>query len=143
MISSGSSSAKRAKETKQPANPKHSNGNLPAWRITFKGKKITGEDGVTYERCKEHVKEGKFDGIYMPASHDHAYWKKKEQDYAKRREYKKGSNNKPSSSAAASSKGAASSKIIISKNLHAALVSKLGISDKDAESMATDILGKE
>ena len=143
MNSSGGTSAKKVKENKLPAKPKNNNGDLPSWRVTFKGKKITGEDGGSYEWCKEHAKAGKFDGIYMPAPHDHAAWKKRKEDYFKRREDRKGSNNKPTSSSAPSSKGPALSKMAISKNLQAALVSKLGISDKDAESMATDILGKD
>ena len=79
----------------------------------------------------------------MPAPHDHAAWKKKKEEGAKKREERKNGSAKQSSSDAQSSKASHSSKMTISKNLRAALVSKLGISDKDAEIMATEILGKE
>ena len=79
----------------------------------------------------------------MPAPHDHSVWKKKKEEGAKKREERKNGSAKQSTSAASSSKSSPSSKMTISKNLRAALVSKLGISDKDAESMASEILGKE
>ena len=92
---------------------------------------------------KSMSEKGKYNGIYMPAPHDHAAWKKKKEEGAKKREERKNGSVKQSYPAAPSSKASHSSKMTISKNLRAALVSKLGISDKDAESMATEILGKE
>ena len=80
---------------------------------------------------------------YSSNQHDHDDWNKRKEDYSKRIEDRKGSKNKPSSSSVASSKGQTSSKMAVSKNIRVALISKLGISDKDMESMATDILGKE
>ena len=77
MNSSGVFTSKRGQDTKKSHKPQKNNSDLPAWRTTFKGKNITGEDGISYDWCKEHVRERKYNGIYMPAPHDHAAWKRK------------------------------------------------------------------
>jgi len=143
MNSSGVTPGKRGQDNEKSHKLRKNNSVLPAWRTTFKGKNITGEDGVSYDWCKEHVREGKYNGIYMPAPHEHAAWKKKKEEGAKKREERKNGSAKQSSPAASSSKTSHSSKMTIYKNLQTALVSKLGIFDKDSESMATEILGKE
>eukprot|EP00957_Ditylum_brightwellii_P072796 5532500-Ditylum_brightwellii.AAC.1 len=58
-----------------------SNGNnkqegIPKWRIKYRGNKIE-QDGKTMVWCKNHKKEGEYDGMYCPKLHDHAAWEKR------------------------------------------------------------------
>ena len=91
--------------------------------------------------CNDHVKDSHYDGIYMPAPHYHASWKKKKEEKFKRSTKKpKGNNKKPISNNTCDSKAPYSSNLKISLNLQGALFSNLGFSDRDSELMESDIL---
>eukprot|EP00957_Ditylum_brightwellii_P118532 9039748-Ditylum_brightwellii.AAC.1 len=56
---------------------KNSGGNdLPKW-CTIKTDNEVSQDGQKWEWCPDYHKEDKYNGIYMPAPHNHAEWLKK------------------------------------------------------------------
>ena len=92
-------------------------------------------DGVKYDWCnKGHKSHASPDGMYMPAGHNHEQWL----ENRKQRGYNRtGSNN--SSTPSGALRGAAAGKnMILSDKMQAALVTKCGFSQDEAEAFLND-----
>eukprot|EP00957_Ditylum_brightwellii_P109505 8351440-Ditylum_brightwellii.AAC.1 len=81
---------------------KNGGGNdLPKWHTVKKDNEVT-QGGQKWEWCPDHHKEGKYDGIYMPVSHNHTEWLEKVKACAefckKKKEEKEASKSTPKSS---------------------------------------------
>ena len=108
-------------------------------RCKFAGDKIT-LDGVQYDWCnKGHKSHASPDGMYMPAGHNHDQWL----ENRKQRGYTRNRSNTSSTSSSAVRGAAANKKMILAEKMQAALVTKCGFSNDEAEAFLNDDSLKE
>ena len=115
-------------ENNLSGNPGGNNSKLrvPEWRVKFKGNTATF-DGNKWDRCKHHMSEGLFEGMYMPHPRNHDKWKQKRNEWNDNRinQRKLKARNKTGQTSATSKQN----KLTLSKSLSTALATKLGVSN--------------
>mmetsp|Transcript_14797 Transcript_14797/g.21895 ORF Transcript_14797/g.21895 Transcript_14797/m.21895 type:complete len:100 (-) Transcript_14797:4894-5193(-) len=88
--------------------------------------------------CKHHKKEGEYDGIYYPKSHDHAKWEerlKKNKEARRLKQDKQKSDLSSSTSKSSSNLTDLQSKLVLSNNLKAVLCTNCSLSNAQVKDM--------
>ena len=119
---------------------------VEGWRMKKKGDSLE-RDGKTWHWCPHHKLPGVFDGLYMPhkPGKEHDEWVSKKKQRQERRKQGKASENSSGGStggSGGSSTGSGNStKLAFSDRLKTVLITKLSLSDADAQSLVGDICG--
>ena len=120
--------------------------NVEAWRMKKKGDSVD-RDGKTWYWCPDHKLRGVFDGLYVlhRPGKGHDEWAAKKKERQDKRKQGKSSSSSFGGSTGGSSGGSTGSgnakKLALSDKLKTVLVTKLSLSDSDAQALVGDIVG--